>query len=425
MCGILGIVGRFTTKSMLERLKLLQHRGSESYGYHCDNSSIQLFQGKIGGSFPDSTVCQRGIAHTRYSTSGSKDGAIDLSQPFRSELGFTLVHNGNIPNHSEVARHHRLALTTESDTEVLVRYIEFHIGSGLTMRKTLTRLIHDIRGAYCLLINTEEGLYAVRDRFGVRPLYIGRSDSGFYYGSETVALAECYPLGEVMRGSVVFCDGKEQKVLYKLCGAGPARVCTFEEVYFKHHRNYNTYNHRFQMGYELGLLEHEPRMDAYVVCMPNTAIPFAEGFETATGIPFMKDWIVKSSADRTFIQPTDVLRISACNKSYIVSDQLYGKVIYLIDDSLVRGHTMNAIISSLRKIGVKEIHVRIGSPPVVESCQYGIDIPSRNQLIAHGRTVEEIRSVIGADSLQYLPRNKLEDVCVRGCTQCFGGDMLW
>jgi amidophosphoribosyltransferase len=422
MCGILGIIGSFTIPIVLKKLALLQHRGNESYGYHCDNQDVCCFQGKISPVVSGKDIHRMAIAHTRYSTSGNKNNQ-NLMQPMRSDT-FTLVHNGNIPQYRELAATLGLHLDSESDTELLVKYIESKLSKGNCLKDALIGLLSDIKGAYSILIKTKDGLYAIRDRFGVRPLCVGRNDNGFYYSSETVALTNCYPLGDVMRGSIVFCDGIEQTVLYKLSGTGPPRICTFEEIYFKNHRSYNTYNKRFQMGYELGLTEKSV-IPLIVVCLPNTAITCAEGYATATNLEFRKDWIQKANSDRTFIQPTDTLRIDACNKSYIINQNLKGKSIYLVDDSIVRGHTMRSIIKSLRDVGVVDIHVRICSPLVVESCQYGIDIPSRIELIGHGRTVDEICTIINANSLRYLPRSTVEDICTRGCTQCFGGDLLW
>lgn len=337
-----------------------------------------------------------------------------------------MVHNGNIPNHKDIADQYDIDLVTQSDTELLVKYIEQQLNNGKSIQQALILLLYNIKGAYSLLIRTNEGVYAVRDRFGVRPLCVGRDEHGYCYSSESVALMGCYPLGDVLRGSVVFCDGLSQRIIHKICGIGPARVCTFEDIYFKNHKSFDVYNKRFQMGYELGLTESSRESEVpIIVCLPNTAISCAEGFAQSSGYVFEKDWIVKESDRRTFILPTDAQRIEACGKAFIVNSDICDHNIILIDDSLVRGNTMKAIISQLRSINVKRIDVRICSPPVVESCQYGIDIPTRNELIAHGRTIDEIKVIIGADSLKYLQRSIVEDVCNRGCTQCFGGDLLW
>lgn len=440
MCGIIALIGSHTSKDLLDRLKLLQHRGTESYGYYCTDFNGEatniLKAGQIEGIIKTHDI-SAALGHTRYSTSGRKREDTDIAQPMQGN-GFHLVHNGNIPHHRELAQKLGISLSTDSDTELIVNYINKKLES-VSMETALISLLDDIKGAYCLLIQTPatktrpEGIYAVRDRFGVRPLCVGRSERGYCYASESVSLVDNYVLGEVLRGSVVFCDGKSQRILHKLCGTGPARQCTFEDIYFKQHRSYNVYNKRFQMGYELGMLEiartfENQRQNALaqvVVCLPNTAISCAEGFSEATGVQFKKDWIQKWKNDRTFILPDNYLRISACRKAFMIDKAIEGKDIYLLDDSIVRGNTMTAIIEQLRQNGVGKIHVRICSPPIVETCQYGIDIPSRTELIAHGRTVREICSIIGADSLTYLPRSTVEDVSCRGCTQCFGGDLLW
>jgi amidophosphoribosyltransferase len=157
--------------------------------------------------------------------------------------------------------------------------------------------------------------------------------------------------------------------------------------------------------------------------MPNTAISYAEGFAQATGLQFQKTWVQKVNPERTFILPTQALRIEACSKVYSVNKEIAGRVIYLVDDSIVRGNTMKAIIKQLRLMGVLKIHVRVGSPPVINPCVYGIDIPSSTELIAHGRSISDVSTIIEADTLKYLP---VEQLCPStACTRCFGGDMLW
>lgn len=462
MCGIVGIISDYPVDGnlIMKKLALLQHRGQESYGSgeiapraigsgdrdigsrgDMDRIATRHYTGHVNPG-PNST-CVAAVAHTRYSTSG-KDNASVRPQPYvsASSPAIAIVHNGNVPDAEILAKSLGLTAAMTCDSELFINYLTSHTHT-YTVEKALIQLLHKVPGAYSLIVLTfdPEGkpvMYAVRDRYGIRPLCVGRralvgvqaTEFSYCYASESVALENYLLLGDIQPGSIVKCDGHGQEVVYQMKPLqSGSRPCSFETIYFKSHRSLNIYNQRYALGYELGLAEDMPAQSAHtskpiVVCMPNTAISYAEGFAQATGLQFHKTWVQKVNPDRTFILPTQALRIEACSKVYSVNKEIAGRVIYLVDDSIVRGNTMKAIIKQLRLIGVLEIHVRVGSPPVINPCVYGIDIPSSTELIAHGRTISDVSTIIGSDTLKYLP---VEQLCQSStaCTRCFGGDMLW
>jgi amidophosphoribosyltransferase len=432
MCGIIGIITApekvFPIEHLEDGLRLLQHRGTESYGYGyvMDTGETKIIhrKGKIPSPSPSPSprILSRGLGHTRYSTSGP------IAQPFSSE-SFMLVHNGNIPDHIDLAQKLELYqdLVTNNDTELLVRYIERGLSSML-MPEVLSNLVSDVQGAYSFLVLTSEGIYSVRDRYGIRPLCVGQLGKGAWcYASETICFGDAIAT-DVPPGSVTICNGTEHSVI-STHPSSASKPCIFEEIYFKNHKSRNVYQHRHDMGYQLGIQETNIIEDAIVVCLPNTAIAYAEGFSHATRLPFKKEWLIKANSDRTFILPTNAMRIEACNKAFMINKALRGRVIYLIDDSIVRGNTMRAILPQLP---CQRIHVRICSPPVKNSCKYGIDIPDAADLIAHNLTTTEICEELGpcATSLRYLSIGETLAICTggsgsSGCTHCFGTELLW
>lgn len=404
MCGIVGILAnRDISDIVFDSLKKLQHRGRESFGVATIGFSKKVLGLVREIPIPVSNVY---LGHTRYSTSGLKSD-IKEAQPF-DRKDFILIHNGNIPD------------VKGNDTIFIIRIIE----SCKDIEEGLKKVIAEIKCSYSLIVldKAKKCLYIARDRYGIRPLCIGKTKGGYAFCSETSALPNGYScIGDVDPGTVLKCTHKGIKIIFKFPQIRQ-NFCVFEKIYFMNHNSFGVYNYRYTLGFKLGKGETSPNQDGIVVCVPNTAIAFAEGFAEATNQSFDKTGIQKiPKTGRTFILPENHQRIDLCKRAFSFSDSLKNKIVYLVDDSLVRGNTMRAIIEKLKIFGVKEIHVRIGSPPVTDTCSFGIDIPTKQELAASKTTVDEIKTLIGADSLRYLDVDELGE----GCKKCFGKDFEW
>jgi len=437
-CGVFGIVAPDADVARLTFFGLyaLQHRGQESAGIAVANGrSIRHHKdmGLVAQVFDEETLRPLGghmaIGHTRYSTTGSS--RLENAQPFvvESALGPLAVgHNGNLANASTLRRElltRGVGLTGTSDSEVIIQMLAG--GEGRTWEEKLRVFMVRAQGAYCLTVLTREALFAVRDPWGLHPLCLGRlGDGGWVVASESCALGTIGAefIREVEPGEILMLSDDGPRTVARMPAPQPA-ACLFEYIYFARPDStlHGTALHavRVRQGRELA---HEAPCEAdVVVAVPDSATPAAIGYAQASGIPYSEGLIKNRYIGRTFIQPDDQLRkVGISLKFNALADNLKGKRVVLVDDSIVRGNTSGPIVRLLREAGASEVHVRVSSPPIRHPCFLGVDMASYPELIAHRMTIAEICAHLGADSLAYLSLDGLirstgqpsEGFC-RGC----------
>ncbi|MDD2421201.1 MAG: amidophosphoribosyltransferase [Heliobacteriaceae bacterium] len=451
-CGVIGIYGPGKDVARLAYFGLyaLQHRGQESAGIAVANNReivVEKGMGLLTEAFDEAKVSlMKGhiaVGHVRYSTTGSS--IFGNAQPlvcrhFRGMIA--VAHNGNLTNAAE--RRRNLALTgavfqTTTDTEVIVNLLARHTQSSL--EEAIMQVMTEIKGAYAFLLMTENKLFAVRDPHGVRPLCLGRLQDAYIVASESCAfdtLGATF-VRNIEPGEVVVIDEQGITSLKALTRPRQA-ACIFEYVYLARPDSdidrINVYMARQAMG---RMLAREYKVAADIVMpVPDSGTPAALGYSLESGIPFEEGLIKNRYVGRTFIQPTQEMRDRAVRlKLNPVGKVVAGKRIVLIDDSIVRGTTSKKIVQMLRQAGAAEIHMLVSSPPVTYPCFYGIDTSRRQELIAATKTPEEIRRMIGVDSLYYLSQEGLLAAmagepaeAARGvekplntyCTACFSGE---
>jgi amidophosphoribosyltransferase len=446
-CGVFGIWGHKDAAAHTALgLHALQHRGQEGAGIvtmHEAHFYSHKALGLVGDQFNTPAVIARlkgaaAIGHNRYSTSG--EAHIRNVQPFIAELSFggaALAHNGNLTNalslKEELIARGSLFHTT-SDTEVLVHLMALARGDSIDAR--LIAALKQAQGAYSLVVLTALGLIGMRDPNGVRPLVLGKIAGAYVLTSETCALD--ISGGEFIRdiapGEMVIINDDGIKSLYPLTPQ-PAHFCVFEYIYFARPDSLmegrNVYEMRKRIGVELARESHA--IDAnLIVPVPDSGVPAALGYAQETGIPFELGIIRNHYVGRTFIEPTEQVRhLGVKLKHNANRAAIEGKCVVLVDDSIVRGTTSKKIVHMVREAGAKQVHLRIASPPTKHSCFYGVDTPSRSQLIAANYTLEEMQAEIGVDSLAFVSLNGLYRA-VSGqdknadhpqyCDACFSGD---
>jgi amidophosphoribosyltransferase len=429
-------------------LYALQHRGQESAGIAVsDGTRIVVFKdmGLVAQVFDESVLnTLRGhiaLGHCRYSTTGSPTW--ENAQPtFQSTAqgGLALGHNGNLINAPELAK--RLTpgqLSGSSDTEVLAALLANSPGradadadadaDGHDLETAAASVLPDVRGAFSLVFMTEQTLYAARDPQGVRPLVLGRLESGWVVASETAALdiVGATFVREIEPGELVAinADGVRSR---RFAPARP-KGCLFEYVYLARPdtaiSGRSVQATRVEVGRRLAK-EHPAEADL-VIPTPESGTPAAIGYAEASGIPYGQGLVKNSYVGRTFIQPSQTIRQRGIRlKLNPLREAIEGKRLVVVDDSIVRGNTQRAIVRMLREAGAAEVHVRISSPPVVWPCFYGIDFATRAELIGGNLSVEEIRASLGADSLGYISLDELIAATNqrkdRLCRACFDGE---
>ena len=445
-CGVFGVYapGEAVARLTFFALYSLQHRGQESAGIATsDGERLHLYaeMGLVTQIFRED-VLERlpgiaAIGHTRYSTTGSS--VAGNAQPLLIDCPdgqLALAHNGNVVN-AEVLRsdlvEQGVQFNTSTDSEVLAQLIA--TAPAEDWQERFRYMMRRAVGAYSLTILTRDALFGVRDPNGIRPLCIGRLDSGLVLASETCALDHLGAefVREVQPGEVVRIDGDGIESWFPLGdpeqerAARPA-LCLFEYIYFARpdSRLGGELLHpvRMRMGAQLAR-EHPVEADL-VIGVPDSATPAAIGYARESGIPYAEGLIKNRYVGRTFIQADQHLREQGVQLKFNpLREELEGKRIVVVDDSIVRGTTTPRVVAMLRRAGVKEVHMRITSPPIQHPCFYGVDMATRGELIAAHNDVEAIRKHIGADSLGYLslegtmaatgqPANSL-------CNACFSG----
>ncbi|WCK55022.1 amidophosphoribosyltransferase [Aneurinibacillus sp. Ricciae_BoGa-3] len=441
-CGVFGVYNHPDSPQLTYYgIHALQHRGQESAGICASDGERFTYHrgmGLVTEAFSNDELSKifgrTAIGHVRYTTAG--DSRIENAQPlvFKYNNGsLALAHNGNLVNAEQVR--HQLErqgsiFQTTSDTEVIAHLIA---RSGYEIEEAVRESLRMIKGAYALLIMTEDKLIAALDPNGLRPLSLGKLGDGYVLASETCAfeVVGASYLREVEPGEMIIIDENGIRS-ERFSGQTQRSICSFEYIYFARPDSDIDGINVHQARKELGrMLQKEAPIEADVVTgVPDSSISAAIGYAEAAGLPYELGLVKNRYVGRTFIQPNQEMRARGVRmKLSAVRKVVEGKRVVMIDDSIVRGTTSGRIVSMLREAGAKEVHVRISSPPVKNPCFYGIDTSSREELIAADKTVEEIREFIGADSLYFLsPEGMIEAIGRpdnepnRGhCLACFNG----
>jgi amidophosphoribosyltransferase len=437
MCGITGVFapGRDAARLAYFALYALQHRGQESAGIAAaDGGTIRSHKamGLLGAIFDEDVLSDLSghiaVGHTRYSTTGSS--IVVNAQPLleRTELGdFAFAHNGNLTNTDDLREtlSPSTVLQATSDSEVMAKLIVETKGS---MLDRIASVLKVARGAYSIVLCTQDELYAFRDPWGVRPLCLGTlPDGGYVVASESCALGTigAQYLREVGRGEIVriSANGLESHQT-QIDDAIPA-FCMFEYIYFSRPDSKlderSIYMARYAMGGQLAR-EHPVAADV-VMAVPDSAIPGGIGYAAESGLPYVEGLIKNRYIGRTFISPDQKMRSRGVHLKFNpVVENLRGQRVVVVDDSIVRGTTTPRIVALLREAGAREVHLRITSPPIKHPCYLGVDMATYDELIAANYTIEEIRAKTGADSLGYLSlkglfravKRERDEMCV-GC----------
>src|SRR5262245_1983885 len=433
MCGVLGVSAPDRDVARLAHFGLhaLQHRGQESAGIAVsDDGRLTVLRdmGLVTQVFTEQKLHglrgQLAIGHTRYSTTGSSAWA--NAQPLVHHgrvRTVALGHNGNISNATELREEVAGAgvrLASSSDSELVAAMIA---NDSRPLEAAVAAAMERLEGAYSITALSEGKLLAFRDPHGFRPLVLGRLGDDWVVCSETCALdllgASCER--EIGRGELLVVDEAGPQSIQAVEPAGDGALCIFEHFYFSRPDSYlagvETHGARVRMGERLAA--EAPVEADLVLPIPDSGTPAAVGFARASGIPFSEGLIKNRYVGRTFIQPDQELREQGVRLKYNPLDEVAGKRVVAVDDSLVRGNTTRQIVAMLFDAGAAEVHVRISSPPVVGACFYGIDFGDEAQLIAAGRTVDDVREYIGATSLAYLSLEGLtEATLLPGSTLC-------
>ena len=442
-CGVFGIFGHPEAANLTYLgLYAQQHRGQESCGIVAsDGHRLRTHKGMglVADVFKHDAVFETlpgksAIGHVRYSTAGGND--LKNCQPIVVDYhrgSIAVAHNGNLVNAQETRN--RLEqkgsiFSTTSDTEVIIHLLARAEADSLADR--LTEALQIIKGAYSLVFLTETRMVAVRDPNGFRPLALGKLDGAYVVASETCAfdLIEAQFIREIEPGEMVVIDKDGLKTFHPFGKVEPS-PCIFEFIYFARPDStifgHQVYGIRKEFGRQLAR-EHPVKADV-VIPIPDSGVPAAIGYAEESGIPFQLGLIRNHYVGRTFIEPQQSIRHFGVKlKLNPVREIIEGKRVVVIDDSIVRGTTARKIIKMIRNAGAREVHVRISSPPTSFPCYYGIDTPTRKELISSSHSIEEINRYVTSDSLGYLSlegllaaARSLEGSAVNFCDACFSG----
>jgi amidophosphoribosyltransferase len=439
-CGVVGITGMDKAAEMVFlALYALQHRGQESAGICAvDQGNARLhkrlglvaevFDADVLNALPGDTA----LGHVRYSTAGGAQLA--NAQPIMVQYAqgdLSIAHNGNLTNAHDIR--HRLVqegaiFQTDSDSEVIIHLI------ARSRHDTIEGQIDDaltyLEGAFSLIISVGGTLYAVRDPRGFRPLVLGRKEEGFVVASETCALdiIGAKYVRDIQPGEVLKLQGSEIQPLRNLQPAIRQAPCIFELVYFARPDS-NVFSlsvDRARRAFGRQLARENPVEADAVLAVPDSANSAALGFSEESGIPFELGLLRNHYVGRTFIRPSQEDRDFSARVKYApVRDVVEGKRVVVVDDSLVRGTTSGSLVNIIREAGASEVHVRIASPPVRFPCYYGIDMPTKEELMGHRLTIPEIEAHLKVDSLGYLSLEGMEEAAKEGgpfCNACFSGE---
>jgi amidophosphoribosyltransferase len=433
MCGVFGIhaAQRDVARLAYFGLFALQHRGQESAGIAVsDDGRLTVLRdmGLVSQVFSEQRLRglrgETAIGHSRYSTTGSTHWAnaqpIVQRGPART---VALGHNGNLTNTGELRAEllrSGARLSSTSDTEVIAALIA---RDERPIEEAVAATMAKIEGAFSAVLLAEGKLVGFRDPDGIRPLVLGRLDEDWLLASETCAfdLLGAETVRELRPGELVVLDEEGCRAGQAVEPRGGGALCIFEFIYFARPdtklRGVELHGARVRMGERLAA--EAPVAADMVMAVPDSGTPAAIGFARASGIPFQEGLIKNRYVGRTFIQPDQGLREHGIRVKFNPLGEVRGKRVVVVDDSIVRGSTTRQIVATLFEAGALEVHVRVSSPPIVSPCFYGIDMANEDELIAAGRTTEEVREAIGATSLAYLSLEGLQEATRRpGDTFC-------
>ena len=446
-CGVFGAYdmdGGDVAPSVYYGLFALQHRGQESCGIAVtdtygerkvhfkkglglvnevfDEESLQTLKGNLG------------VGHVRYSTAGGSkvENAMPLVINYVKGT-LAIAHNGNLTNAIELRRELEYTgaiFQTTIDSEVIAYHIARERLNVSTAEEAVKRAMGKIKGAYALVVSSPRKMIGARDPFGLKPLCIGKRENTYFLASESCAVAAVGAefVRDVEPGEIVTItkDGIQSDLSMAIEPESQAR-CIFEYIYFARTDStidkVNVYHSRIIAG--KALAQSYPVDADLVVGVPDSGLVAAKGYSEQSGIPYGMAFHKNSYVGRTFIKPKQSQRESSVKiKLNVIAEVVKDKRIVMVDDSIVRGTTCANIIKMLKRAGAKEVHVRIRSPPFLYPCYFGTDVPSNEQLIAHSHTTEEIRELIGADSLGYMEIDKLKNMVgsLGYCDACFTGN---
>lgn len=420
MCGISGIYDKNKNDNniteMVKILKKLQHRGKDSCGIsYIDKDNVETIKNKgtvkkIFGSGIIKDNINMCIGHVRYTTSSGNNGESNEIQPLNND-NISLVHNGNIP------------IVSGHDTT----YIFNLLSKSDDIEKSLIEINEKIPASYCFIIVNKGNMYVMKDRYGIRPLSYGFKDSKIIVSSETVGLEGCINITEVKSGELLKINDNGIKQIYQNSKYVDG-ICLFELIYFMN--PYSIYNdmlikeYRRKLGEKLAdknkLILDE---DYIVIGIPNSGIEAAKAYSEKLNIRYSQSITKKdeNNEGRSFILKTNEERNKMCKKFIYNTSEMKDKKIIIVDDTIVRGNVMKNIIKNVKEIGVKEVHVRIPAPPVVDICQLGIAISSKEELVMNNRSVKEVSEILNVNTLEYLDLKELTFFPSEAYSECFGG----
>lgn len=446
-CGVFGMYDfdrRDVASSIYYALFALQHRGQESCGIAVSDTegpkgkiSSQKGMGLVNEVFAPKDLEKLsgniGVGHVRYSTAGksTRENAQPLVLNYAKGT-LTLAHNGNLINAMDLRKELEYTgaiFQTTIDTEVIAYHIARERIKSPSIEAAVSSAMKKIKGAYALVVMSPRKLIGARDPYGFKPLCIGKRDNAYILVSESCALdtigAEF--VRDVLPGEIVTITKAGIKSDTSMCLPKEKEArCIFEYIYFarpdSRFDGISVYHSRIMAGRFLAM---DSPVDAdLVVGVPESGNAAALGYSLESGIPYGTAFVKNSYVGRTFIKPKQSSRESSVRiKLNVLAEAVKGKRIVMIDDSIVRGTTCDRIVRMLREAGAAEVHVRVSAPPFLYECYFGTDIPSRDQLIAYNRTVEEVCEAIGADSLGYLELERLSQMVdnLPICKGCFTG----
>lgn len=440
-CGVIGIYLNNRTDAAnyaYYGLYALQHRGQESAGITVNHEGLLKStkgMGLVSDVFSEHNlkdlVGNIAIGHVRYSTTGDKD--ISNCQPLVAKYkhgSIALAHNGNLTNSEgvrDMLEDEGVIFQSTTDSEAILNLIARHYNRGV--EAAIRNTMQLIKGAYAIVITTQNQLIGIRDPHGLRPLCIGKCKEGYVLASESCALdvVDAEFIRDVMPGEMVIISEEGLRSI-KPNSWCQKKLCVFELIYLARPDStidgHSVYQFREKAG---EILHREAGIEAdVVIAVPDSGIPSAIGYAKASGIPYREGLTKNRYIGRTFIQPIQEMRENAVKiKLNPLKHNLEGKRVIMTDDSIVRGTTCKRIVEQIRRAGATEVHVCITSPPVKYGCYFGIDTPDREQLVGAMMSITEIKDYIGADSLTYLSLEGLKEACGGSrhfCRACFNGN---
>ena len=439
-CGVVGVYGHPEAANLVYLgLYALQHRGQESAGIVASTHSkmrLEVGMGLVADVFDPIRILKLpgplAIGHNRYSTAGKSE--LVNAQPCMinySAGSLALAHNGNLVNAQTIRKDlggKGAIFQSTNDSEVIVHLMAQ--SKAETFLDRAAEALKQVSGAYSLVLMTKTELLAARDPHGFRPLCLGKLDGSYIVASETCVmdLIEAEFIREIEPGELILINDQGIQSFFPFKKV-ETKHCVFEHIYFARPDSFifgeHVYTARKNMG--RAMAQESPADVDLIVPVPDSGVVSAMGFAEESGIPFEMGLIRNHYVGRTFIEPQSQIRHFGVKlKLNAVKKIIAGKRVAIIDDSIVRGTTARKIVKMLRDAGAKEIHLRISAPPILHSCFYGIDTPTKEELIAHTHNLEETRQYLAADSLAYLSLEKMMEVLENGkkkfCSACFDGN---